>query len=182
MHCSAHLPLCGRCARSYPLDPPSVSFLTPIYHPNVDERGRICLDTLSLPPKGRWSPAMTLAALLTTVHQLMAYPNGQDGLVREVANVFNADRQAFDRTAREMTRSHAMEEKEVKAQSTDAAVGEGEDEAAQSTSASEALTAGAKRVRSSEAASPAEGETAAATSAGAEERDHKRSRMADPSQ
>ena len=105
---------CG--VHSYPLDPPSVSFLTPLYHPNVDERGRICLDTLSLPPKGRWSPAMTLAALLTTVHQLMAYPNGQDGLVREVADVFNSDREQFNRRAREMTAQHAVERKDEQRQ------------------------------------------------------------------
>jgi ubiquitin-protein ligase len=35
----------------YPFEPPKVRFLTPVYHPNIDERGRICLDTLKPQPQ-----------------------------------------------------------------------------------------------------------------------------------
>lgn len=67
----------------YPVDPPQVRFVTRIYHPNIDEGGRICLDTLKTAPlrasgtaaSGYWTPALSLGAVLSTIQLLLAQPN-----------------------------------------------------------------------------------------------------------
>ncbi|EHA99648.1 Ubiquitin-conjugating enzyme E2 T [Heterocephalus glaber] len=59
----------------YPFELPQIRFLTPIYHPNIDSAGRICLDVLKLPPKGAWRPALNIATVLTSIQLLVAEPN-----------------------------------------------------------------------------------------------------------
>lgn len=39
--------------REYPLRPPTVTFTTPIYHPNVGPEGRVCLPIIS---NQHWKP------------------------------------------------------------------------------------------------------------------------------
>ena len=38
----------------YPFKPPKVNFKTPIYHPNIDEKGQVCLPIVSAES---WKPA-----------------------------------------------------------------------------------------------------------------------------
>lgn len=68
----------------YPFLPPTIRFTIPIYHPNIDEEGRICMSSLKLPPAGDWSPYVTLNGLLTSIQILLALPNLQDPLVNDI--------------------------------------------------------------------------------------------------
>ncbi|TDH65211.1 hypothetical protein CCR75_000268 [Bremia lactucae] len=95
----------------YPFEPPKVRFLTRIYHPNIDDGGRICLDTLKMQPKGSWLPSVNISTLLTTIRLLMAEPNADDGLMADIttsqADIFKQDRELFNRKAAEMTMQYA---------------------------------------------------------------------------
>ncbi len=68
----------------YPFEPPAVRFLTPVLHPNIDNSGRICLDTLKMKPTGSWAPSINISTLLTTIRTLLAHPNGDDGLMPDI--------------------------------------------------------------------------------------------------
>ncbi|KAI3443798.1 hypothetical protein Pfo_000463 [Paulownia fortunei] len=91
----------------YPFQPPILTFATPIYHPNIDNGGRICLDILNLPPKGTWQPSLNISTVLTSIGLLLSEPNPDDGLMHEASREYKYNRQAFDQNARSMTEKYA---------------------------------------------------------------------------
>ncbi|KAL6842516.1 hypothetical protein ACP4OV_027360 [Aristida adscensionis] len=91
----------------YPFQPPNVTFVTPIYHPNIDNGGRICLDILNLPPKGAWQPSLNIATVLTSIGLLLSEPNPDDGLMAEISREYKYNRQVFDTNARSWTDKYA---------------------------------------------------------------------------
>lgn len=91
----------------YPFEPPHVRFLTPVYHPNIDSDGRICLDTLKMQPQGTWAPAVNINTLLLTIRVLLAYPNPADGLVADITEQYKRDLDSFRADARKWTLRHA---------------------------------------------------------------------------
>jgi len=92
----------------YPFEPPKINFVTPIYHPNVDTGGRICLESLKMPPAGAWSPVLNVVTVLTTIQHLMAEPNPDDPLMADIAKEFKYNRAQYELTAQLWTRQHAM--------------------------------------------------------------------------
>ncbi|CAG0894021.1 unnamed protein product [Darwinula stevensoni] len=94
----------------YPFQPPEVQFVTPIYHPNIDSTGRICLDVLKMPPKGSWKPSHNIGSVLTSILLLLNEPNPDDPLVTEIAEEFKFSRMAFEEKARRWTKQYASQE------------------------------------------------------------------------
>ncbi|XP_065851171.1 probable ubiquitin-conjugating enzyme E2 37 [Euphorbia lathyris] len=91
----------------YPFQPPNVTFATPIYHPNIDNGGRICLDILNLPPKGAWQPSLNISTVMTSIGLLLSEPNPDDGLMCEMSREYKYNRCIFDQKARAMTEKYA---------------------------------------------------------------------------
>ncbi|XP_054278102.1 ubiquitin-conjugating enzyme E2 T-like [Macrosteles quadrilineatus] len=91
----------------YPFEPPRVRFTTPIYHPNVDAAGRICLDMLKMPPSGSWKPIFTIEGVLTTIQCLMTNPNPDDPLMPDIASQYKYSKEQFDKDAEAWTIKHA---------------------------------------------------------------------------
>jgi ubiquitin-conjugating enzyme E2 T len=92
----------------YPFEPPRIKFLTPIYHPNIDSDGRICLDTLKVQPHGSWTPSININTLLLTIRVLLSTPNADDGLVPDITEEYKRDKLLWFRKAREHTSENAI--------------------------------------------------------------------------
>jgi len=70
--------------RDYPYSPPSVRFVTKVWHPNVYENGDLCISILHPPvddprsgelPCERWNPTQNVRTILLSVVSLLNEPN-----------------------------------------------------------------------------------------------------------
>jgi ubiquitin-conjugating enzyme E2 D/E len=96
----------------YPLQPPRITFETPIYHCNMNDSGKICLGIL----QEAWSPALTVPKCLEAIRILMKNPDTDNALRQWIADLTIAhkkyhgtdtpDTRYFDK-AKECTRRDA---------------------------------------------------------------------------
>jgi ubiquitin-conjugating enzyme E2 A len=70
----------------YPNKPPTVKFISAMFHPNVYASGELCLDIL----QNRWSPTYDVAAVLTSIQRWVVSTRTRAGLElrreRSIAN------------------------------------------------------------------------------------------------
>lgn len=80
---------------NYPMVPPVVKFETPIFHPNIDMSGHICVDIL----KDKWECTMSVRTVLLSLQLLLLYPNNASPLNNQAAQLWE-DKQAFLKLAK----------------------------------------------------------------------------------
>ncbi|KAI4979503.1 hypothetical protein ZWY2020_016256 [Hordeum vulgare] len=67
----------------YPNKPPTVRFVSRMFHPNIYANGSICLDIL----QNQWSPIYDVAAILTSIQDDLKHPEEEEIGYRDYHNV-----------------------------------------------------------------------------------------------
>ncbi|KAF3961634.1 hypothetical protein CMV_013776 [Castanea mollissima] len=84
----------------HPFKAPKVTFQTKVYHPNIDQQGRLCLET-------SWSPAMTISHVLLVIYARFNDPDPDDPIDFKIANIYKTQRIQFKEKAKAWTKKFA---------------------------------------------------------------------------
>lgn len=88
----------------YPFKAPQVKFITPVFHPNVNTQGGICLDLLI----NKWLPSYHVASLLVSIRSFLDDPNPEHGLNQEALELFRNNRPRYEETVRHYVQTYAV--------------------------------------------------------------------------
>jgi ubiquitin-conjugating enzyme E2 G2 len=97
----------------YPLSPPSMRFVSELFHPNIYPDGKVCISILHPPgddPMGyetsaeRWSPVQSIEKILISVVSMLAEPNDESPANVDAAKMYREDRAKFNEIARKSVR------------------------------------------------------------------------------
>uniref|UniRef100_G1P562 Ubiquitin conjugating enzyme E2 A n=10 Tax=Yangochiroptera TaxID=30560 RepID=G1P562_MYOLU len=72
----------------YPNKPPTVRFVSKMFHPNVYADGSICLDIL----QNRWSPTYDVSSILTSIQSLLDEPNPNSPANSQAAQLYQENK------------------------------------------------------------------------------------------
>lgn len=75
----------------YPMSAPKCTFITPIWHPNISDKGTICLDVL----KDNWSPSMFTATILSALKLLLEEPDPTSPQNNQAAKMMLEEPEAY---------------------------------------------------------------------------------------
>lgn len=105
-----------RFPETFPMDPPSVQFLSNFFHPNVYRDGKVCITTLQHPipdhlrdpnevdtnsETGFWSPANGIETILMSIVSLLSDPNPDDPANAEAGDMYSNNKSMFVKRVQE---------------------------------------------------------------------------------
>ncbi|CAD6584047.1 MAG: Ubiquitin-conjugating enzyme E2 2 [Tremellales sp. Tagirdzhanova-0007] len=104
---------------AYPNKPPTVRFVSKMFHPNIYHNGELCLDIL----QNRWSPTYDVAAILTSVQSLLNDPNPSSPANVEAAQLYKENIKEYERKVKHTVESSWMDNMEASAETSTSSSG-----------------------------------------------------------
>uniref|UniRef100_A0AC34RQ70 UBC core domain-containing protein n=1 Tax=Panagrolaimus sp. JU765 TaxID=591449 RepID=A0AC34RQ70_9BILA len=89
----------------YPFKPPRIQFLTPIYHPNVDKQGNLCLSVIQM---DNWKITTSIEAVLSSLMTLIEKPEPERALRMNLAEMYIQQHDNFLKTAALKAKKHGI--------------------------------------------------------------------------
>ncbi|KAK4900531.1 Ubiquitin-conjugating enzyme E2 15 [Elasticomyces elasticus] len=98
---------------TYPHMPPSMTFTTPLFHPNIYPTGSVCISILHPPEDDkygyesaaeRWSPVQTPESILLSVISMLGSPNDESPANPEAGRLWREDKKEYRKRVRKCVR------------------------------------------------------------------------------
>uniref|UniRef100_A0A4W5LMK2 Ubiquitin conjugating enzyme E2 B n=1 Tax=Hucho hucho TaxID=62062 RepID=A0A4W5LMK2_9TELE len=80
-------------SEEYPNKPPTVRFISKMFHPNVYADGSICIDIL----QNRWSPTYDVSSILTSIQSLLDEPNPNSPANSQAAQLYQENKREYEK-------------------------------------------------------------------------------------
>ncbi len=87
---------------NYPNKNPEVNFVTPIYHPNINEKGRICVSLWD-----KWLPTHNIATVILALIALLSHPNPDSRLNGAAGDLYKNKPEEYKKEAQRWTKKYA---------------------------------------------------------------------------
>ena len=105
--------------QDFPNMPPTMTFISEMWHPNVYEDGRVCISILHPPGEDefnqqesaeeRWRPILGVEQILISVISMLSDPNDESPANLDAAVMWRNDRSAFKKKVRQIVRKSQEE-------------------------------------------------------------------------
>jgi len=95
----------------YPMRPPSVLFVTKVFHPNVgtsfnDGGYYICIDIL----QDHWTSVYTISQIMLSISSLLTDPNPSSPMNQESAKLWETNKEEYNRVVKQWVKKYASPE------------------------------------------------------------------------